>query len=152
MDVTYRMATAEDAAALARLRLELLLEEHAGDHVDADEYVAAHVRRIQPELARGTQCAWLAEVDDAPVASVQLIWAPMPPNIDLSERRRGFVSSVYTQPLYRRQGIGRQLMTRLIEHARCGHVTVLVLWSSEMGQPFYASLGFQPSRGLELTF
>lgn len=150
MEVTYRMATAEDAEALARLRLELLLEEHAEDHVDADAYVAAHVRQIQPELARGTHCSWLAEVDGEPVASVVLTWSVSPPHFDRSERKRGFVSSVYTRPAYRRQGIGRRLMLLLVEHARREHVTVLVLWPSEMGEPFYESLGFQPSRGLEL--
>jgi len=150
VDVTYRTATAEDAEALALLRWEMHLEQYPEEQGDRAAFVAASARQTRPELARGTHCAWLAEVGREPVAGVLLICSVMPPHFDRSERKRGFVSSVYTRPAYRRQGIGRRLMTLLVERARREHVQALVLWSSEMGQPFYESLGFQPSNALEL--
>ena len=150
MDVTYRMATAEDAEALALLRWEMHLEQYPEERGDRAAFVAASARQTRSEFARGTYCAWLAEVGREPVAGVLLIWSVMPPRFDRSERKRGFVSSVYTRPAYRRQGIGRRLMTLLVERARREHVQALVLWSSEMGQSFYESLGFQPSNALEL--
>jgi ribosomal protein S18 acetylase RimI-like enzyme len=150
VDVTCRTATAEDAEALALLRWEMRLEQHPEEQGDRAAFVAACARQTRPELARGTYCAWLAEVGREPVAGVLLIWSVMPPHFDRTERKRGFVSSVYTRPAYRRQGIGRRLMSLLVEHARREYVQALVLWSSEMGQPFYESLGFQPSNALEL--
>ena len=62
---------------------------------------------------------------------------------------RGYVSSVYTAPEYRRRGVARTLMDNLLAHARELGVTRLILWASELGRPLYLDLGFVPSRGLE---
>lgn len=152
--LTYRPATPDDAAVLAALRWESEAERHPERqrHHSLDEYTAAYIEQTYDELARGIHRAWLAEADGEAVACVLLVWWVMPPNPDGQRRRRGFVSSVYTRPAYRRQGVARQLMTMLIEHARAESFQRLILWSSEMGRPLYEDLGFTPSRGLELNF
>ncbi|MBF6589820.1 MAG: GNAT family N-acetyltransferase [Ktedonobacterales bacterium] len=152
--VTYRAATEADLETLAALRWEMEIERHdaplrpRGEFIAA--FIAAFIAETRDELARGAHCAWLAEVNGEAVACVLLIWWQMPPNMGRLRRRRGFVSSVYTQPAYRRQGIARHLMTLLIEHARQLSIHRLILWSSEMGRPLYEDLGFLPSGGLEL--
>jgi ribosomal protein S18 acetylase RimI-like enzyme len=150
--VTYRAATPDDAAALAALRWENQAERHPElqPRDTLAEYTAVYIEQVRDELARGIHRAWLAEADGEVVASVALVWWVMPPNPDEHQRRRGFVTSVYTRPAYRRQGVARQLMTMLIEHARAEGLQRLILWSSEMGRPLYEDLGFTPSRGLEI--
>lgn len=152
--ITYRAATPDDAAALAALRWENQAERHPEqEHRDTlDQYTAAYIEQTRDELARGVHRAWLAEAGGEAVACVTLVWWVMPPNPDEHRRRRGFVTSVYTRPAYRRQGVARQLMTMLIEHARAESVQRLILWSSEMGRPLYEDLGFTPSTGFELNF
>lgn len=151
--ITYRVATADDAAALAVLRWENQAERYPEQQPcdTLDEYTAAFIEQTRDELARGIHQAWLAEADGEAVACVLLVWWVMPPNPDEHRRRRGFVSSVYTRPAYRRRGVARQLMTMLIEHARAEGLQRLILWSSEMGRPLYEDLGFTPSQGLELN-
>lgn len=151
--MTYRAATADDVAALAALRWEMECERHPERAATAnhDEYLAAYVAATRGELERGIHRAWLAEADGEPVACALLIWWVMPPNLDDHQRRRGFVSSVYTRPAYRRQGISRQIMTMLIKEARTLRLQRLILWASDMGRPLYESLGFVSSRGLELN-
>jgi GNAT superfamily N-acetyltransferase len=152
MAITYRRATIEDIPGLARLRWEMEVERKK-QQADLGAYTAAFETSVRGPLAAGTQVSWLAESDGEarPVACVTLIWWDMPPNFENAHRRRGFVSSVYTRPGYRRQGISRQLMQTLIAWAREQGLLRLILWASDMGRPLYSGLGFTPSRGMELN-
>lgn len=151
--ITYRAATPDDVAALAVLRWENQAERHPEQQPrdTLDEYTVAYIEQIRDELARGVHRAWLAEADGEAVACVALVWWVMAPNPDEHQRKRGFVTSVYTRPAYRRQGVARQLMTMLIDHARAEGVQRLILWSSDMGRPLYEDLGFTPSTGFEIN-
>ncbi len=152
--ITYRAATPDDAATLAALRWENHSERHPElQHRDTlDTYTAAYIEQTRGELVRGAHRAWLAEADGEAVACVLLVEWVMPPNPDEHQRKRGFVSSVYTRPDYRRQGVARQLMTMLVEHARAEGFQRLILWASDMGRPLYEDMGFTPSRGFEFNF
>lgn len=151
--ITYRAATSDDVAALAALRWENQAERHPEQRPrdTLDEYTAAYIEQIRGDLERGIHRAWLAEAGGEAVACVALVWWAMPPNPDEHQRRRGFVTSVYTRPTYRRQGVARQLMTMLIDHARAEGVQRLILWSSDMGRPLYEELGFAPNTGFEIN-
>ncbi|HEU5348098.1 MAG TPA: GNAT family N-acetyltransferase, partial [Ktedonobacterales bacterium] len=119
--------------------------------VSHEEYIAAYCESVRAELEQGRFLAWLAEADGQPVACTVLIWWQMPPNLEHLHRCRGYVSSVYTHPDYRRRGLARTLMEKLIAQARELGITNLVLNASRMGRPLYESLGFVvPERGMEL--
>ena len=149
--ITFRAATVADIETLANLRWQMS-GEYQSDDVTRDEYIAAFREAITDELAHGRYRAWLAEADGQPVACTALIWWPMPPNLDEMHRRRGYVSSVFTHPDYRRRGLARALMEMLIAEARELHITKLLLNSSTMGRPLYESMGFiVPERGLEIA-
>lgn len=147
--ITYRAATADDCEALACLRWEMEAERHPDQVLPRAEYVAAYVAQTRDEIVRGNYRAWLAEADGEPISSALMIWWVMPPTAEQMQRRRGFVTSVYTRPAYRRRGIARRLMETLLEAARAEGVQRLILWASDMGRPLYEDLGFAPSRGLE---
>lgn len=151
--VTYREAAAADSAALAELRWRMEVERYEGEErIAHDEFLAAFVASTRDELARGAQRGWIAEADGRVVACALLIWWEMPPNFTQLRRRRGLVTSVYTLPEYRRQGVARRLMVQLVAEARALGVQRLVLWASDMARPLYEDLGFGPSDGLELNF
>lgn len=148
--VTYREATTDDLPALAQLRWEMEMERH-GDQFSLEVYSAAFDRSMREEMRRGHFRAWLAEADGNAVACVMLIWWPTPPHFENLDRKRAFVSSVYTRPDYRRRGIGRALMRTLIATSREMGIQRLILWASDMGRPLYESLGFTASNGMELN-
>lgn len=149
-NISYRAASAADVEALADLRWQMATEHHQGD-ITREHYIAAYIETVRDELAQGRYRAWLAEADGRPVAVTVLIWWPMPPNLENFHRRRGYVSSVYTQPDYRRMGLARILMEMLVAQARELGLTTLLLNASTMGRPLYESMGFVvPGRGLEL--
>jgi ribosomal protein S18 acetylase RimI-like enzyme len=147
--ITYRAATLDDLAALAALRWDMEAELR-GDLGSRDAYVAAYTAARRADMERGACLAWIAEWDHRPIACVQLVWWAAP-HAQLLHRKRGYVTGVYTAPAYRRQGVARQLLELLIAHAREHGIQRLMLYPSEMGAPLYESLGFGPSRGMELN-
>lgn len=153
MEITFRQATADDAEALALLRWESELERHPerAGAISWEEYAAAYVEDTRDELERRRHRAWIADAGGEPVACVLLVVMVTPPSLGALRRRRGLVSSVYTRPGYRRQGISRRLMELLIEEARALRMDRLILWASDMGRPLYETLGFEPSWGMEIN-
>lgn len=148
--ITFRAATVEDLATLATLRWEMQLER--GDAIGSvEQFIRDYAVLTRDELAAGRHEAWLAEDGRIPVACVVLVpWVlPPKPAAVTAARRRGFVTSVYTRPAYRRQGIARRLMRKLVPGARAQGIHRLVLWSSEMGRELYLGMGFAPSHALE---
>ncbi|HLY32392.1 MAG TPA: GNAT family N-acetyltransferase [Ktedonobacterales bacterium] len=148
-EISYRMATAADAEALAALRWEMESERHEA-HVDQSAFLDESRATLREGLTNGTYRAWVAEADGRMISCVVLICWPVMPSMDRLHRSRGMVTNVYTAPEYRRQGIGRRLMEMLIADAQQRHMQRLILWSSEMGRPLYEQLGFVRSRGYEL--
>lgn len=148
--ITYRVTTPDDIETLAALRWEMEVERQPAT-VTRAEFVAAYSAAARSEIEQGTHQAWLAEVDGEAIAGAVLVWWLAPPNMQHLRRRRGVVTSVYTRPAYRRQGVARQLMRRLIDHARAQGIHRLILWASDTGEPLYRELGFAPSRGMELN-
>jgi GNAT superfamily N-acetyltransferase len=125
--------------------------EYQEGNVSRGEYIAVYSETVRNQLAQGSYLAWLAEADGAPVACTVLIWWPMPPTLEEMRRRRGYVSSVYTHPDFRRMGLARALMDMLIDAAHELGVSKLLLSASTMGRPLYLSMGFTTNeRGLEL--
>ena len=65
-----------------------------------------------------------------------------PPYFSCPTGRIGLLSSMYTDPGYRRQGIAKELLKRVVEEARaydCGSVQIT---ASDMGVLLYTDFGF----------
>jgi ribosomal protein S18 acetylase RimI-like enzyme len=149
--ITYRVATGDDVDALAQMRWQMETERHPDAQADHVAYLAAARQDIRTEIERGAHIAFLAEADGAVVACAILIWWTMLPSLTELHRKRGYVSSVYTDPAYRRRGVARRLMEQLIERAHAMGVQRLILWASDMGRPLYLDQGFEPSHALEMN-
>ena len=147
--ITYRVATVDDVDALAGLRWRMETERHPEIQADRAAYFAAARASISEEIKRGAHVAFIAEAGGEVVACAILIWWTMLPTLTDFHRSRGYVSSVYTRADYRRRGVARQLMERLMDRARAMGMSRLILWASDMGRPLYLDLGFKPSASLE---
>ena len=136
------LARASDIASLVELRLAYLEEDHGPLAPDAAAilagrlpgYFRAHLGRdlfccVAREGARIATCAFLLIVEK-------------PPGPAFMNGRTGTVLNVYTRPEYRRRGLGRRMMARLIEEARAREVCALSLKATDAGQPLYRSVGF----------
>ena len=65
-----------------------------------------------------------------------------PPYYGCPTGRIGLLSSMYTDPEYRRQGIAKELLTRVVEEARAYGCGTVQITASDMGVLLYTNFGF----------
>lgn len=66
-----------------------------------------------------------------------------PPYFGCPSGKIGLLSSMYTNPAYRRKGIAKELLDRVVDEARqkgCGTVQIT---ASDMGVKLYTAYGFE---------
>lgn len=140
--MTLRRATADDAAALTRLRVQMYesWQEDAGGEEWRDASTAMFRRRIAEEP--DDFVAYVVEVDGRVVSSgVGWLSTHLPNPRNLSGRR-GHIASMSTEPAHRRRGYARQVITALVEwFAERGIVRIDLVATAE-GEPLYRSVGF----------
>ena len=63
-----------------------------------------------------------------------------------------YVMNLCTLPDYRKQGIARLLMQKVIEWIKKNDLTVVSLHATEMGRKMYEELGFKETNEMRLKF
>jgi len=65
-----------------------------------------------------------------------------PPYFGCPNGRIGLLSSMFTDPSYRRQGIAKELLTRVVEEAKAYGCGTVQITASDMGVLLYTDFGF----------
>ena len=139
MNIIYRKLTENDLETFINMRINQLREEGATDEMDLSPALMDYYQR---HLANGTFVSWLALDDDKIIGTSGMSFVEKPPYFGCPTGRIGLLSSMYTNPDYRRQGIARELLRRVVEEARsygCGTVQIT---ASDMGVLLYSNFGF----------
>ncbi len=139
MSITYRKLTAEDLETFIRMRITQLREEGAMEELDLQPSLMDYYHR---HMADGTFVSWLALDGDKIVGTSGMSFVEKPPYFGCPSGRIGLLSSMYTDPAYRRRGIAKELLARVVNEARdygCGSVQIT---ASDMGVLLYTDFGF----------
>ena len=139
MNIIYRKLTDDDLETFISMRIAQLREEGATDEMDLSPALMDYYQR---HLANGTFVSWLALDGDKIIGTSGMSFVEKPPYFGCPTGRIGLLSSMYTNPDYRRQGIARELLRRVVEEARtygCGTVQIT---ASDMGVLLYSDFGF----------
>ncbi|MBQ3980129.1 MAG: GNAT family N-acetyltransferase, partial [Lachnospiraceae bacterium] len=128
-----------DLDTFIRMRITQLREEGATEDIDLvpalQDYYARH-------MADGTFVSWLAVDGEKIVGTSGMSFVEKPPYFSCPSGRIGLLSSMFTDPGYRRMGIAKELLGRVVEEARaygCGSVQIT---ASDMGVLLYTDFGF----------
>ena len=135
----FRRLTENDVATFIEMRIAQLLEEGARESVDLRPHLADYYAR---HLADDTFVSWLACDGGTIVATSGISIVEKPPYFGCPTGRIGLVSSMYTDPAYRRQGVTGDLLCRVIDEARAHGCGVVQITASNAGVPLYRSQGF----------
>ena len=138
--LTYRRMTESDIEAYIDLRVRQLREEGATEDFDLRPALRDHYAR---HLADDTFVAWLAVDGGRIVATSGMSFVEKPPYFACPSGRIGLLSGMFTEPEYRRRGIARELLSRVVEEARrfgCGAVQIT---ASDVGVLLYTDFGFR---------
>lgn len=141
MGIRYRKLTADDLDAFIQMRISQLREEGATEDIDLTpslkEYYVRH-------MADGTFVSWLA-IDEGEkiIGTGGMSFVEKPPYFGCPNGRIGLLSSMYTDPHYRRRGIAKELLTRVVDEARAYGCGTVQITASDMGVLLYTDFGFK---------
>jgi GNAT superfamily N-acetyltransferase len=150
---TIRRAGVGDAAVMARHRAMMFRDMGTLSERARQPLIEATERTLAAWVAAGEYIGWLASPDERPGeivggAGVQrrnLLPRPRPEDGELLTGPEAIVVNVYTEPAWRRRGVARALMERVIAWAREERIARLVLHASPDGRALYEELGFEPT-------
>ena len=139
MAVSYRRLNEADLDTFIEMRINQLREEGATEDIDlAPSLMDYYLRHI----ADDTFISWLAVDKDRIVGTSGISIVEKPPYFGCPSGRIALLSSMFTDKAYRRQGIARELLSRVVDEARkrgCGTVQIT---ASDMGVMLYSDFGF----------
>ena len=139
MRIQYRKLTEQDISRFIEMRIVQLREEGATEDIDLTAALEDYYRR---HLADDTFISWLAVDGDRIVATSGISIVEKPPYFGCPTGKIGLLSSMYTEKAYRRQGIARELLGRVVEEARLRGCGAVQITASDMGVLLYSSFGF----------
>jgi len=138
-----RRAREEDITVLTKMRYEFTLE-HQPEVQDEYDLFATECRAFLEEAINSERWhIWVAELNGI-IAShiyIQLIdKVPRPGRITYPF---AYMTNVYTDPEYRSQGIGSQLLKTIQEWAAANQFEFIIVWPSDESRGFYARHGYR---------
>ena len=139
MDIRYKRLTEKELNTFIHMRINQLREEGAKEEIDLvpalNEYYTRH-------MTDGTFVSWLALDEGNIIGTSGMSFVEKPPYFGCPSGKIGLLSSMFTDPEYRRRGIAKELLSRVIDDAReygCGTIQIT---ASDMGVKLYTDFGF----------
>ena len=139
MKIEYRRLTEKEITTFIGMRIQQLREEGAKEEIDLIPALREYYMR---HMADGTFVSWLAWDGENIIGISGMSFVEKPPYFGCPSGKMGLLSSMYTNPKYRRMGIARKLLSRVVNDAReygCGTIQIT---ASDMGVKLYADFGF----------
>lgn len=139
MAIEYRRLTDKELDTFIAMRIIQLREEGATEDVDLVPHLRDYYNR---HMSDGTFVSWLAFDGEKIVGTSGMSFVEKPPYFSCPSGKIGLLSSMFTDPDYRRMGIARQLLHRVVEEARAYGCGCVQITASDMGVKLYSAYGF----------
>lgn len=139
MNIQYRKLTKKELDTFIELRICQLREEGSKENIDLKPAFKDYYNR---HMADGTFVSWLAVDGNKIVGTSGMSFVEKPPYFSCPNGKIGILSSMFTVNEYRRQGIAKELLTRIVREAKeygCGCIQIT---ASDMGVLLYSDFGF----------
>ena len=146
MDISYKKLTTSELDVFIDMRITQLTEEYvsSGRTVPTDVDLQSALKDYyNRHLADGTSVSWLAMDGNVIIGTSGMSFVEKPPYFGCPTGRLGLLSSMYTNPNYRRMGIANELLNRVIEEARAYGCGAVHITASDMGVKLYTAYGFK---------
>ena len=138
------------------MRIDQLTEEYTSEGRTVPEGVDLETALLdfyKRNMDAGTYVSWLAMDGDKIVGTSGMSFVEKPPYFTCPSGRLGLLSSMFTDPNYRRMGIAKELLHRVVEEARAYGCGAVHITASDMGVKLYTAYGFKHNGNfMQLTF
>ncbi len=139
MQIEYKRLTKNELDTFIEMRINQLREEGTKEEIDLRPALKDYYLR---HLADRTFVSWLAFDGEKIVGTSGMSLVEKPPYFACPSGRIGLLSSMFTNPDYRRKRIAKELLSRVVKEAKdygCGTVQIT---ASDMGVKLYTDFGF----------
>ncbi len=137
--ITYRKLAEDKLDVFIQMRIKQLRDEGATEEIDLVPALQDYYRR---HMADGTFVSWLAMDGERIVGTSGMSFVEKPPYFGCPSGRIGLLSSMFTEPKYRRKGIAKELLSKVVEEARAYGCGTVQITASDMGVLLYTAYGF----------
>lgn len=140
MSMKYRKLAETDLDTFMEIRMLQLQEEGADASFDLKPYLHDYYIR---HLEDGTFVSWLAIDGDKIVGTSGMSFVEKPPYYSCPSGKIGLLSSMYVIKEYRRKGIARSLLDKVVNEAKNYGCAMIQITASNMGVLLYTDYGFK---------
>ena len=137
--IHYQKLTETELSTFIDMRIQQLREEGATEDIDLKPALFDYYRR---HLADGTFVSWLALDGATIIGTSGMSFVEKPPYFGCPSGKIGLLSSMFTHPNYRRQGIAKKLLSLVVADAKAYGCGTVQITASDMGVKLYSSYGF----------
>ena len=137
MAIQYRKLTEKELDRFIEMRICQLREEGATEDLDLKPALRDYYSR---HMADGTFVSWLAVDEDKIVGTSGMSFVEKPPYFGCPKGKIGLLSSMFTSIDYRRQGIAKELLSRVVNEAKEYGCSSVQITASDMGLLSYAGI------------
>lgn len=140
MNIIYKKLTEKELDIFISMRINQLREEGATEDIDLAPALKDYYKR---HMSDGTFVSWLAMDGEKIIGTSGMSFVEKPPYFGCPSGRIGLLSSMFTNPNYRRKGIAKELLSRVVNEAKeygCGTVQIT---ASDIGVKLYTDFGFK---------
>ena len=139
MEIEYRKLSEKELDVFIEMRINQLREEGAKEDIDLKPALMDYYMRHTKD---GTFVSRIAVDDGRIIGTSGMSFVEKPPYFGCPSGKMGLLSSMFTNLDYRRMGIAKELLHRVVEEARdygCGTIQIT---ASDMGVKLYTAYGF----------
>ena len=140
MNITFRKITVNDLEVFIKMRINQLREEGAIEDINLEAALKDYYLR---HLSDGTFISWLALDNDRIIGTSGMSIVEKPPYFGCPSGKIGLLSSMFTDPNYRRKGIAKTLLSKVIDEAKTQGCGTVQITASDMGVLLYSDYGFE---------
>ena len=115
MSLIYTKLTKDKLDTFIKMRINQLREEGANEDIDLSPALKDYYNR---HMEDGTFVSWVALDNDKIVGTSGMSFVEKPPYFGCPSGKMGLLSSMYTDKNYRRKGIAKELLTRVVNEAK----------------------------------
>lgn len=140
MNIIFQKLTEKELDAFIEIRINQLREEGATENIDLRPALKDYYNR---HMADGTFVSWLAMDGNTIIGTSGMSFVEKPPYFGCPNGRIGILSSMFTSSQYRRKGIAKELLSRVVQEAKEYGCGVVQITASDMGVLLYTDFGFK---------
>ena len=141
MNIKYKKLTDKEIDIFIKMRITQLREEGATEDIDLTPELKNYYKR---HMSDGTFISWLAiDTDNGKIVGTSGISiVEKPPYFSCPNGKIALLSSMFTDKAYRRKGIAKALLSRIVNEAKEHKCGTIQITASDTGVLLYSNFGF----------